>query len=246
MGSEYFGKYSGIVKDNSDDQNLGQLQVSVPALFPPDDLVAARPALPYGLFFVPEKDQRVWVEFEGGDPGLPIWTGMQSIPGAWPDEAKADPPQKRVIKTASGHLMVFDDKSGEAGIQITDGVNGHIVTLNKDGIDVTLGGAAAHEIKMTSDGIDVKHATAGDLKLDSSGLTLATAAGAKINVAPSGITIDAGAGSVQVSASSVKVSAANIALGPGALPVIRVGDFGVGNLGAPVAMTVTTNAITFA
>ena len=264
MGSEYFGKYSGIVKDNSDDQNLGQLQVSVPALFPPDDLVAARPALPYGLFFVPEKDQRVWVEFEGGDPGLPIWTGVQSIPDTWPDEAKADPPQKRVIKTASGHVLAFDDKSGEAGIQITDGVNGHIVTLNKDGIqvtdgvnghtvtlnkdgiDVTLGGAAAHEIKMTSDGIDVKHATAGDLKLDSSGLTLATAAGAKINVAPSGITIDAGAGSVQVSASSVKVSAANIALGPGALPVIRVGDFGVGNLGAPVAMTVTTNAITFA
>ena len=154
MGSEYFGKYSGIVKDNSDDQNLGQLQVSVPALFPPDDLVAARPALPYGLFFVPEKDQRVWVEFEGGDPGLPIWTGVQSIPGAWPDEAKANPPQKRVIKTASGHVLAFDDKSGEEGIQVTDGVNKHSVTLNKDGIQVT-DGVNKHSVTLNNNGIQV-------------------------------------------------------------------------------------------
>ncbi len=239
MGGEYFGKYGGIVKDNSDGHNLGHLQVSVPALFPPNELVEARPALPYGLFFVPEKEQRVWVEFEGGDPGLPLWTGVQSIPGSWPDEAKADPPQKRVLKTASGHLVVFDDKSGEEGIQIKDGVHGHAVTVDKDGIDVKHGGAG-HEITMTSDGITVKHgSTNDDLKLDSSGLTLETATGAKVSVTSSGITIDAGTTSVQVNGK-------RIALGAGSLPVVRLTDSGVGNLGAPVVMTVTSNPQTFA
>lgn len=69
MPETCFGKYTGIVKDNRDDQKLGHLKVFVPAIFPADDeedVVIARPALPYGFYFVPEKDAKVWVEFEGG------------------------------------------------------------------------------------------------------------------------------------------------------------------------------------
>ncbi len=118
MMEKYFGKYSGIVIDNRDDQRLGHLQVSVPAIFPSEDAIVARPALPYGVYFVPEVDAKVWIEFEGGDPGLPIWTGLQSVPGEWPQEADISPPQKRLVKTASGHLLLFNDKGGEEGIEI--------------------------------------------------------------------------------------------------------------------------------
>ena len=118
MMEKYFGKYSGIVVDNRDDQRLGQLQVSVPAIFPADDAIVARPALPYGVYFVPEVDAKVWIEFEGGDPGLPIWTGLQSVPGEWPQEADVSPPAKRVIKTASGQLIILNDISSEQGIEI--------------------------------------------------------------------------------------------------------------------------------
>ena len=79
MPDKYFGKYSGLVVDNMDPEQLGQLRVSVPAIFPEDELMLARPALPYGIFFVPEVGTKVWVEFEGGDTGLPIWTGVQSV-----------------------------------------------------------------------------------------------------------------------------------------------------------------------
>jgi hypothetical protein len=118
MAAGYFGKYSGIVADNLDPENLGRLQVKVPTIFTPDEVVMARPALPYGVFFVPEPGDKVWIEFEGGDTGLPLWTGVQYVAGEWPDEGKANPPQKRVIKTPSGHVMVFNDKGGEEGIVI--------------------------------------------------------------------------------------------------------------------------------
>src|SRR2546423_11085755 len=109
MPDKYFGKYSGLVVDNMDPEQLGQLRVSVPAIFPEDELMLARPALPYGIFFVPEVGTKVWVEFEGGDTGLPIWTGVQSVPGEWATEAQAEPPRKRLIKTPAEHLILFND-----------------------------------------------------------------------------------------------------------------------------------------
>lgn len=216
MPGKHFGKYTGIVKDNRDDQNLGQLQVSVPAIFPPDELVAARPALPYGFFFVPENGAKVWVEFEGGDLGLPLWTGVQYVPGEWASEAAVNPPQKRVIKTAAGHLIVLNDKSGKEGIEIQDGVNGHVITLNQQGIQV-------------QDGVN-QHS----LTLDASGIAVEAATGAKVQLTAAGVTVDAGALIVEVKGSLVK-------LGPGTLPVIRLTDQGIGNLGAPVPITITTN-----
>jgi Type VI secretion system/phage-baseplate injector OB domain len=125
MPDKYFGKYSGIVVDNLDPQNLGQLRVSVPAIFAEDEVVIARPALPYGFFFVPEVGAKLWIEFEGGDPGLPLWTGLQYVPGEWPAEAQASPPKKRVIKTAAGHLVILNDQGGEERIEIKS--NTHIV-----------------------------------------------------------------------------------------------------------------------
>ncbi|XXY13201.1 phage baseplate assembly protein V [Sorangium sp. So ce216] len=156
MPARYFGKYTGIVRDNRDDQLLGHLQVVVPAIFPEEEIVIARPALPYGFFFVPEKDAKVWIEFEGGDPGLPIWTGIQYVQGEWAPEAEADPPEKRVVKTASGHLVVFNDTGGEESIEIKDGKSGHTITLDKEGIKVRAKDktvaidAGSGEIKVTS------------------------------------------------------------------------------------------------
>ncbi|SRR5437870_2594961 len=235
MPDLYFGKYTGIVKDNRDDQNLGQLQVSVPAIFQPDELVTARPALPYGFFFVPENNAKVWVEFEGGDPGLPLWTGVQYVPGEWPDEAKANPPQKRVIKTAAGHLIIFDDKDGEAGIEIKDGVNGHDITLNNQGISVK-DGVNNHSITFDSTGVTVKTKSGAKVQMTSSGTVIDSGSptGSKVELTPSGVAVEGGQGIVTVTGNLIQ-------LGPGALPVIRLTDSGIGNLGAPVVMTVTSN-----
>ncbi|WP_067463978.1 phage baseplate assembly protein V [Actinomadura macra] len=217
MPGQYFGKYTGIVKDNRDDEGLGQVKVSVPAIFPPDELMTARPALPYGYFFVPENEAKVWVEFEGGDPGLVLWTGVQYVPGEWPAEARANPPRRRVVRSAAGHALLFEDAEGAEKVQITEGAHAHDVTFDASGITLR-------------DGVNGHSIT-----LDAGGIRLRTAGGAEVALTASGIVVDAGPGIAEMKGSLVK-------LGPGAAPVIRVGDSGIGNLGAPVVMSVTTNS----
>jgi hypothetical protein len=235
----HFGKYSGIVKDNRDDQKLGQLQLSVPSLFPPDELVTARAALPYGFFFVPENEAKVWVEFEGGDPGLPIWTGIQYVAGEWASAAEANPPQRRVIKTASGHLVQFYDKSGEEKIEIKDGVNGHVITLDSTGIQIK-DGKNQHELVLDGQGIQIKDGkNQHQLTLDGQGVQIKDGKNMNtVTLSSSGIKAENAMGAkVSLSGPSVEVNGPMVKLGPSAaMPVLRIGDSGVGNLGAPVPL----------
>lgn len=229
MADQYFGKYSAIVKDNRDADKLGILQVSVPTIFPPDELVPARAALPYGMFFVPEKDTQIWVEFEGGDTEFPIWTGMLHIAGTWAAEAAKNPPTVRAFKTPTGHLLIFDDTSGSESIVLTDGKNAHKLTFNADGITLT-DGKNNHVIT-----------------LDSSGITITHGGGvAKVTLETAAVKAEAGASKVELSAAMAKVDGPMVLLGAGALPVLHLGDQGIGNLGAPVPITITTQTTVMA
>jgi len=226
-GGQYFGKYSAVVKDNSDAQKLGTVKVSVPTLFPENELMDARAALPFGWFFIPENEAPVWVEFEGGDSTLPLWTGMQSLSGKYPSELDLDPPQKRALKTAAGHLILFDDKSGEELIRIVEAVHSHEILLDQNGIKVT-------------DGVNNQ-----TLTFDSSGVKASLQSGASVTITSSGITVDAGSGSltlkgtsIELQGTSINLNGSSVKLGSAAaLPVIRIGDMGTGNLGAPVPIT---------
>src|SRR5712692_10467104 len=79
--SRYYGKYRGLVIDNSDPQNLGRIRAKVPRLVGETELGWALPAFPYGglseqgLFLVPDVGAGVWIEFEEGHLSYPVWTG---------------------------------------------------------------------------------------------------------------------------------------------------------------------------
>ena len=221
MAEQFFGKYTGLVKGNRDDDTLGRLQVAVPAVFAPDETVQARAALPYGVFFVPEENTKVWVEFEGGDSTLPIWTGVQYGPGEFASEAAKSPPTVRAVKTASGHLLVFDDTGGSEAIVITDGAHQHVVSLDNNGITITHG-SASHTIAIGSAGISVKHGGGQNQVTVEAATVTAKTASATVELGPAGVTI----------------SGPLVKLGTAAAPVVRAGiDMGIGNLGAPVVMT---------
>jgi hypothetical protein len=226
MPDSYFGLYSGVVKDNSDPDKLGRLQVSIPSILPPDEVVQARPVLPYGVFLVPEVEALVWIAFEGGRPGLPLWLGVQTVPDTAIAEADADPPEKRLIKTASGHLIMLTDVGGSEVVEIKDGVNGNSMTLDQNGVKV-VDGANGHELVMSSSGATLT-ASGHEIALTSSGVTVKTQAGAKVELTSSGVTVE--------SPGPLDVKGAILKLNNGAQPVARVGDQGVGNLGAPVVI----------
>jgi hypothetical protein len=109
LRSRFFGKYRGLVKDNADPTGRGRLRVQVRSVCG-DDAVWAMPCVPYagdgvGFVALPEAGTGVWVEFEGGDPSYPIWTGC-----FWAsDEApgRADP-RVKLWKTGRTTLQLHD------------------------------------------------------------------------------------------------------------------------------------------
>jgi hypothetical protein len=239
VGDRYFGKYSGVVKDNRDDTDQGIVTVTVPTIFPADEIVAARPALPYGVFFVPEVDTGVWVEFEGGDSEFPLWTGVQHTQATWAPEAAVSPPTARAVRTPSGHLLVFDDTSGSESVLLTDGVHSHLLRFDADGVTVT-DGTNGHEVVLSSSGITVTDGVnQHSVVLDSSGVGLVHGGGStRVALAPASLTLSSGASSIELAASGVTITGPQVKLGGAgaALGVMRLTDQGIGNLGAPVPL----------
>lgn len=118
--SRFFGKYRGKVENNIDPLLLGRIQVSVPVVIGDARLAWATPCVPYagpgvGLFTIPPNGAHVWVEFEGGDPDYPIWSGCFWGVG----EVPATPaiPQMKVFKT-DGVTMILSDVPGAGGLTI--------------------------------------------------------------------------------------------------------------------------------
>jgi uncharacterized protein involved in type VI secretion and phage assembly len=117
----YFGKYRGTVENNADDTKRGRLQVKVPAVLG-DLKVWAMPCVPYagnkvGYYCLPDKGTGVWVEFEGGDPSYPIWTGFFWADNELPDKSDAN---IKIWKTETMTVRL-DDSAKEALIEAKDG-----------------------------------------------------------------------------------------------------------------------------
>lgn len=215
MARNHYGIYSGLVEDNT--AGAGRLTVKVPALFE-DDTVVARPALPYGVFFLPEKGCKVWVQFEGGVSTLPVWTGVQQLADEWPEP----PPDGRMLLTRAGHTLHLHDADDKEQVVLTDGGGGHRLTLDKEG--ATLAHHDGHAVKLTRDGVSVRHGTGT----------------AEIVLTNGNVTIKAGKSSITLSADGV------ITLNNGSQPLARIGDQGIGNLGAPAPLTPPGNPTVFA
>ncbi|QAA81838.1 hypothetical protein EI546_08955 [Aequorivita sp. H23M31] len=127
--SKFFGKYRGLVVDNNDPTQRGRVKVKVPAVL--SDLeIWALPCLPYtgdnvGIYTIPDADAGVWVEFEGGNPSFPIWTG-----GFWADdqlprnEKNDEPtPSLRMMRSQKGLMITFNDDTEVITISDSDGNN---------------------------------------------------------------------------------------------------------------------------
>jgi len=147
--TQYFGKYRGSVINNIDPMQIGRLQVMVPDVLGPSISSWAMPCVPLagpqmGTYFVPLIGAGVWVEFEGGDPDYPIWTG-----GFWGSAAEVPPlalaglptSPNIVLQTSGQNSLLVSDLPGTGGI-VLKAAAGAMIMINETGITISNGQGA--------------------------------------------------------------------------------------------------------
>lgn len=210
----WYGKYSGVVVDDDDPDKLGRLKVNVAAVWRGADPMWARPCFPPGHFFTPPVGAHVWVEFEAGDPGYPLWVGVWFPQDDVPAEAALEPPTSRVIQTPSGHTVEFADEDGkekilvrhkadaflsidENGSVVVGNATGSLVYLNSKDAEVAVVSEQGHRVTMSGDGLTMTHND-----------------GSFVDVRSDSVTVNA-ASKVQVMGNQVAVTGGAVSLGSG-------------------------------
>lgn len=138
--NQFFGKYRGKVENNVDPQQQGRLQVSAPAVLGEGSLSWAMPCVPFagpgvGLFALPPTEANVWVEFEGGDPDYPIWSGCFWCLGEVPATPAIE--QMKVFKTDTATITI-NDLPGAGGLKI-ELATGAKIEITASGIEIDNG-----------------------------------------------------------------------------------------------------------
>jgi hypothetical protein len=171
-----FGKYRGKVENTIDPMKLGRLQVSCPAILGEGSLSWALPSTPYagpgvGLFLLPPVGANIWVEFEGGDPDYPIWSGCFWGTGQVP----ASPAMENIkmLKT-EGVSITIDDMQNAGGLTmvIESPAVQNVISLKCDtnGVELTIGDA---KLTMTTEDIVTAFGADASARLSGDGLELA-------------------------------------------------------------------------
>ena len=133
------------VKDNEDHNNLGRVRVQFDWQAQLDDNMMTpwlRMAQPYagggkGFSFIPEIDEEVMVDFEGGNAERPyikgtLYNGVGDPDGAWlPNNNSAN--QIKAIRTRNGHTIEIHDEGNDGYIRIYDNEKeNYILTFSTD------------------------------------------------------------------------------------------------------------------
>lgn len=131
--NRYYSIYRAVVTDNKDPDNLGRVKIlceQVGQTAPPDIWVLSAmmgAGNKRGMFFVPEKDDTVFVSFYEGDPNMPwvYWGGWYGkVDGSTPDVPDGlapkggGYPEKKGFTTRAGHSLIFNDEEGKESVTI--------------------------------------------------------------------------------------------------------------------------------
>jgi len=151
--ASYFGKYRGVVTNALDPIGLGRIKANVPDVLGSLDTGWALPCAPYagagvGFFTVPPVGAGVWIEFEGGNPNYPIWSG-----GWWKsyETPSLGSPSQKIFKTSAGHTVLLDDTVGNEHIQIK-AAGGAEIALDKGAITLSM---SSTQLKISATGVYV-------------------------------------------------------------------------------------------
>lgn len=159
--TRFYGKYRGTVENNIDPLSLGRIQIRAAAVLGDTSLAWAMPCVPYagpgvGLFLIPPSGANVWVEFEGGDPELPIWSGC--FWGAGEVPALLARPATKLLKT-DGVTITIDDQPGGGGltIEVSPPVLAMQVKLVVDATGIEITNGAGANLKLVGPSVSINN-----------------------------------------------------------------------------------------
>ncbi|HEY2714267.1 MAG TPA: phage baseplate assembly protein V [Chthoniobacterales bacterium] len=156
MNQKYFGKYRGTVLNNVDPELRGRLMLNVPDVLGVIPSSWAEPCVPLagptgppmGVYLVPPIGAGVWVEFEGGNPDYPIWSGCRwgsaaDIPALAKAGNPADP--NIVMQSLLQHTFMISDlpPTPATGGIILKSATGAMIVVNDSGIYIQNGKGAS-------------------------------------------------------------------------------------------------------
>ena len=244
--AEISGVVVGIVTNTDDKDSLGRVKVKFPWL-PKNKGVGiesswARVAAPMagnkrGFMFMPAVKDEVLVAFEHGDPNTPyilggLWNNTDGPPLAKADATNEGKTQQHMIKTQSGHVLIFDDKDGAEQIVIRDKSTKNEIIINTK--DNTILINADQDIKLTAKG-NINFKADKDILFDGANFKVKSSADTSFDAAAAKITakgnIDLGGAMVVVDGKGgvtlktsgvgkVEVSPAKTSINAGALDVM--------------------------
>lgn len=150
-----------MVLINADPLKQGRLIVQVPDVTGLTPSTWAMPCVPFagkqmGFWALPQIGAGVWVEYEGGDPDHPIWSGCwYHQAGEVPAIAlTAQPPISNIVlQTQAQNTLMLSDVPGPAGGILLKTTTGAFISINDLGITISNGKGAV--ITMTGTAIAV-------------------------------------------------------------------------------------------
>jgi len=175
----FYGVVVGIVTNNQDPDNMHRVKVRFPWLSNDVESNWARVAAPMagkgrGAYFLPEVDDEVLVAFEHGQVDHPfvvgsLWNGKDGAP-----ESNADGENNhRTLRSRSGHVLRFNDKSGNETIEIIDKTGNNKVTIDSAKNTITIEAQSDITIKSTT----------GKLTMQANGIEMKSQMGVSVEAA---------------------------------------------------------------
>ena len=224
--NRYYGKYRAFVSDNADPEKMGRCKLVVPSVMGETVSDWALPCTPYGgsanigLIAVPPAGAQVIAEFIEGDISSPLWTGtFWRKASELPEEFAAnEEPSAKVMRTESGHVLLFEDKEGEETILLRGSAEAMLEMDSAGSLAITDSGGATVTLDAEAGEIRVEDANGNSMVMSSSGIALKDSSGNEIETTASGITVK-GSATITIEGSSVAIG------GSGGEPLVKGTSF---------------------
>lgn len=220
--TRYWGKYRAFVADNADPEGRGRCKLTIPSVLGEATSDWALPAFAYGgtadagIIRVPAVDAQVIAEFLEGDLASPIWTGTfwrktSEVPAEYAD------PRTKVMKTDSGHLLVFDDTDGSEAV-VLQHQTGARLELNAEGnAEITDQNGARVQISAANGEIVIEDTNGNSLTFSAQGIAATDRNGNEITTTASGVEVKGA--TINIEGQSVTVG------GAGGEPLVKGTSF---------------------